>query len=66
VSHALPATGTAELLDWLADYPPDDFINELVPRISTGGRRYSLTLAGPPLAAQPRRGLLKNIRPDPS
>jgi hypothetical protein len=42
MSRALPVTGTAELLDWLADYPPDDFINDIVPRAWTGGRRHGL------------------------
>src|SRR4051812_25377738 len=37
-SH-LPATGTAELLDLLSPYVPDDFINERWPSRRTGGRR---------------------------
>lgn len=40
--HALPATGTAELLDRLDEYPPDAFIDEILPRTTTGGRRHSL------------------------
>src|SRR5262245_8542828 len=35
----LPATGTAELLDLLSPYVPDDFINERWPSGHTGGRR---------------------------
>lgn len=40
--RSLPRTGTAELLERLADYPPDEFIDELLPRLPTGGRRHSL------------------------
>jgi hypothetical protein len=28
MSRTLPLTGTVELLDRLADYPPDEFIDE--------------------------------------
>lgn len=35
----LPATGTAELLDVLAPYVPDDFINRLLPGNRRQGRR---------------------------
>ena len=35
----LPLTGTAELLDLLSPYIPDDFINERWPARCTGGRR---------------------------
>ena len=42
MSRTLPLTGTVELLDLLADSPPDDFINELLPRRATGGRRHAL------------------------
>jgi hypothetical protein len=35
----LPATGTAELLERLAPFVPDDFINQRWPTVATGGRR---------------------------
>ena len=41
----LPATGTAELLEQLAPFVPDDFINHSWPGASTGGRRREYTAA---------------------
>jgi len=41
----LPATGTAELLDLLDPYVPDDFINQTWPNGSTGGRRRTHSAA---------------------
>ena len=35
----LPATGTAELLELLSPFVPDDFINRAWPQTRTGGRR---------------------------
>lgn len=39
VQSPLPATGTAELLDLLARYVPDEFINRLIPGNRRQGRR---------------------------
>lgn len=39
----LPPTGTVELLDLLAEYVPDDFIDHLLPDRPTGGRRCALS-----------------------
>src|SRR5262245_21120732 len=39
----LPPTGTHELLDLLTEYVPDDFIDGLLPNVSTGGRRWELS-----------------------
>ncbi len=41
----LPAIGTAELLERLSDYVPDDFINELLPRRRGVGRRGCFSAA---------------------
>jgi len=41
----LPATGTAELLELLDPYVPDDFINQNWPRGGTGGRRRANSAA---------------------
>jgi hypothetical protein len=41
----LPATGTAELLDLLDPYVPDDFINQSWPNGGTGGRRRAHSAA---------------------
>ena len=41
----LPATGTAELLEQLAPFVPDDFINQCWPTAATGGRRRAYTAA---------------------
>ena len=41
----LPATGTAALLELLAPFVPDDFINECWPHGSTGGRHCEHTAA---------------------
>jgi hypothetical protein len=39
VQSLLPATGTAQLLEVLAPYVPDDFINQLLPGNHRQGRR---------------------------
>jgi hypothetical protein len=39
MDSALPATGTAELLELLSPFVPDDFINQTWPQTRTGGRR---------------------------
>jgi len=39
MDSALPATGTAELLELLSPFVPDDFINQSWPQARTGGRR---------------------------
>jgi len=41
----LPATGTAELLELLSPFVPDDFINYCWPTGSTGGRHREYTAA---------------------
>ena len=41
----LPATGTAELLELLAPFVPDDFIDHAWPTAATGGRRREYTAA---------------------
>lgn len=41
----LPATGTTELLELLAPFIPDDFINQCWPDRCTGGRRRTYTAA---------------------
>src|SRR3954462_10056914 len=41
----LPATGTAELMELLSAYVPDEFINELLPRHQGVGRRCSFSSA---------------------
>ena len=41
----LPATGTTELLELLAPFIPDDFINQWWPSRCTGGRRWTYTAA---------------------
>ena len=41
----LPATGTAALLELLAPFVPDDFINECWPHNPTGGRHCEHTAA---------------------
>ena len=41
----LPAVGTAELLELLSEYVPDDFINELLPRRWGVGRRCCFSAA---------------------
>ena len=41
----LPATGTAALLELLAPFVPDDFINESWPHGPTGGRHCEHTAA---------------------
>ena len=41
----LPAVGTAELLELLSDYVPDDFINQLLPRRRGVGRRCCFSAA---------------------
>lgn len=41
----LPATGTAQLLEVLASYVPDDFINRLLPGNRRQGRRNYFTAA---------------------
>jgi hypothetical protein len=41
----LPATGTAELLELLAPFVPDDFIDHRWPTAATGGRRRKYTAA---------------------
>jgi len=39
MDSTLPATGTAELLELLSPFVPDDFINQTWPQTPTGGRR---------------------------
>lgn len=39
MDSALPATGTAEFLELLSPFVPDDFINQTWPQTPTGGRR---------------------------
>jgi transposase-like protein DUF772 len=41
--NILPPTGTHRLLDLVAPYVPDAFIDELCPRRFTGGRRCALS-----------------------
>jgi Transposase domain (DUF772) len=41
----LPAVGTAELLEILSSYVPDDFINQLLPRRRGVGRRCCFSAA---------------------
>jgi hypothetical protein len=41
----LPMTGTAELLEHLSSYIPDEFINEQWPGGPTGGRRRAFSAA---------------------
>jgi hypothetical protein len=41
----LPAVGTAELLELISDYVPDDFINQLLPRRRGVGRRCCFSSA---------------------
>src|SRR6266446_4764785 len=41
----LPATGTTALLELLAPFVPDDFINQCWPNGRTGGRRREHTAA---------------------
>jgi len=41
----LPPTGTARLLDLLSPYVPDTFINDLVPRRHSRGRRQEFSAA---------------------
>jgi len=43
MSNILPPTGTHRLLDLVAPYVPDAFIDELFPRRFTGGRRCALS-----------------------
>lgn len=43
MSANLPPTGTNQLLDLLAGYVPDDFIDQLFPHQFTGGRRCALS-----------------------
>ena len=43
MAMVLPPTGTNRLLDLLASYVPDAFIDELCPREFTGGRRCALS-----------------------
>jgi hypothetical protein len=45
VNSNLPATGTAELLDLLAPFIPDDFINQSWPTGYTGGRHREYSAA---------------------
>jgi hypothetical protein len=45
VNSDLPATGTAALLELLAPFVPDDFINESWPHGPTGGRHCEHTAA---------------------
>ena len=45
MDHALPQTGTAELLEELSGLIPDDFINDLFPRRKGRGRRNSFCAA---------------------
>jgi hypothetical protein len=45
MSNDLPAVGTAELLDWLSDHVPDDYINQLLPRRRGVGRRCAFSAA---------------------
>jgi len=45
VNSHLPATGTAELLELLAPFVPDEFINHCWPNHCTGGRRRTYTAA---------------------
>jgi hypothetical protein len=42
---ALPITGSADLLEMLAPFVPDDFINELLPRHRGAGRRREWSAA---------------------
>ena len=41
----LPAVGTAELLELISNYVPDDFINQLLPRRRGVGRRSGFSAA---------------------
>src|SRR5258708_39433329 len=41
----LPAVGTAELLELISSYVPDDFINQLLPRRRGVGRRCYFSAA---------------------
>ena len=41
----LPAVGTAELLEIISDYVPDDFINQMLPRHRGVGRRCCFSAA---------------------
>lgn len=43
MSNILPPTGTHRLLDLVAPYVPDAFIDDLCPRRFTGGRRCALS-----------------------
>lgn len=43
MSLILPPVGTRQLLELLSPYAPDDFIAEVCPRQSTGGRRHALS-----------------------
>jgi len=45
MSLSLPPVGTHRLLELLSPYAPDDFIAEVCPRHSTGGRRHTLSAA---------------------
>jgi hypothetical protein len=49
----LPATGTAELLELLAPYIPDDFIDQSWAAGSTGGRHREYTAAELPVTSKP-------------
>src|SRR5882672_1731635 len=45
MSLTLPPVGTSRLLELLSPYAPDDFLAEVGPRGSTGGRRHALSAA---------------------
>lgn len=45
MTSKLPVVGTRALLERLDPYVPDDFIAQLCPRQSTGGRRHGLSAA---------------------
>lgn len=43
MANLLPPVGTTRLLELVSPYVPDDFILNLCPRLSTGGRRCALS-----------------------
>src|SRR5213594_4453709 len=45
MNSELPATGTAELLELLTPFVPDDFIDQCWPTEATGGRRRAYSAA---------------------
>jgi hypothetical protein len=60
VNSDLPPTGTAQLLELLALFVPDDFIGQSWPTGCTGGRHRACTAA--PLYRVPLLGLLSPAR----